>query len=64
MCFQEQDILSYLQDSLESMELVQSNVQEDLPFEYRGGYVGFLGYEVRHDTQQALQHESSNQEQD
>jgi len=23
----------------------------DIPFDYRGGYVGYLGYEVRHDTQ-------------
>ncbi|KAG7343924.1 para-aminobenzoate synthase Pab [Nitzschia inconspicua] len=26
------------------------------PFHYRGGYLGFLGYEVRHDTQRYLQH--------
>jgi len=26
-------------------------VADEPPFDYRGGYVGFLGYEVRHDTQ-------------
>ena len=58
VCFPEQDILSFLQDSLQSMELLHNNVEEDLPpFEYRGGYLGFLGYEVRHDTQRALQHD-------
>ena len=25
--------------------------EEAIPFDYRGGYVGYLGYEVRHDTQ-------------
>lgn len=28
---------------------------EELPFNYRGGFLGFLGYEVRHDTQRYLQ---------
>jgi anthranilate/para-aminobenzoate synthase component I/anthranilate/para-aminobenzoate synthase component II len=31
----------------------------DLPFNYRGGYVGFLGYEVRHDTFRLLRDEIS-----
>ena len=30
-------------------------VKENLPFNYRGGFLGFLGYEVRHDTQRYLQ---------
>jgi len=38
------------------INLEESHVLEDtlftteLPFDYRGGYVGYLGYEVRHDT--------------
>ena len=33
-------------------EFNQEGSDEDrIPFEYRGGYVGYLGYEVRHDTQ-------------
>ena len=47
------DILSFLRRDLQSMELQTDDY--DLPFEYRGGYLGFLGYEVRHDTQRALQ---------
>ncbi|EED94438.1 para-aminobenzoate synthase and glutamine amidotransferase, a bifunctional enzyme-like protein [Thalassiosira pseudonana CCMP1335] len=35
------DILTYLRQQLD----------ESLPFDFRGGYVGYLGYEVRHDTQ-------------
>lgn len=30
---------------------VTAVVADEPPFDYRGGYVGFLGYEVRHDTQ-------------
>ena len=29
----------------------QSTGDVSIPFDYRGGYVGYLGYEVRHDTQ-------------
>lgn len=32
------------------------------PFDYRGGYLGFLGYDVRHDTQRFLQQQESCQE--
>ena len=32
--------------------LSQSQVQTKLPFAYRGGHVGYLGYEVRHITEQ------------
>ncbi len=32
-----------------------------IPFEYRGGYVGYLGYEVRHDTRRSIcKHEICN----
>ncbi|KAL7472331.1 hypothetical protein ACHAXS_012667 [Conticribra weissflogii] len=26
-------------------------ISNEIPFDYRGGYIGYLGYEVRHDTQ-------------
>ena len=29
----------------------EASDEDGIPFEYRGGYVGYLGYEVRHDTQ-------------
>jgi len=29
----------------------QATADVSIPFDYRGGYVGYLGYEVRHDTQ-------------
>jgi len=45
----------------EALEWVPENGESDsdgeaLPFNYRGGFLGFLGYEVRHDTQRYLQH--------
>jgi para-aminobenzoate synthetase len=47
------DILTYLQQDMASMQVVGDD--ETLPFDYRGGYLGYLGYEVRHDTQRALE---------
>jgi len=29
--------------------------RDDLPFHYRGGLIGYLGYEIRHETQRYLQ---------
>ena len=61
------DILSYLQHALfESPEMNNPKVtllddsyaptrsSESLPFEFRGGYVGYLAYEVRHDSTRLL----------
>ncbi|KAL7535762.1 hypothetical protein ACHAXR_006712 [Thalassiosira sp. AJA248-18] len=32
-------------------QTIQTGASDQIPFDYRGGYVGYLGYEVRHDTQ-------------
>lgn len=49
----ETDILTFLQQDMASIQVVGDD--KTLPFEYRGGYLGYLGYEVRHDTQRALE---------
>lgn len=58
------DILTYLQcqtGSVESVQMISRDFevykmnQTLLPFDYRGGYIGFLGYEVRHDTQEFME---------
>ena len=36
-------------------ELPEDDLQDVLPFDYRGGHVGYLGYEVRHDTSRYLE---------
>ena len=40
-----------------SLSFVKDSNLTNPPFEYRGGYLGFLGYEVRHDTHRFLQHQ-------
>ena len=42
-------------DAFEWVQKNDDSLGGDLPFNYRGGFLGFLGYEVRHDTQQYLQ---------
>jgi para-aminobenzoate synthetase len=58
------DILSYLEGRSVGIESVQQLSSEfertpidetDLPFDYRGGFLGYLGYEVRHDTRRFLE---------
>lgn len=57
------DIISYLHKELlengqlNSVTYMNENIgleSKDPPFDYRGGYVGYLGYEVRHDTRNEL----------
>ena len=50
---EETDILTFLEKDMASIQVVGDD--ETLPFEYRGGYLGYLGYEVRYDTQRALE---------
>ena len=55
--------VTFKEDDEPSLEWIQENDEsnaksssaENLPFNYRGGFLGFLGYEVRHDTQRYLQ---------
>lgn len=50
----DEPVLEWVQES-DAGVTVSSSVAEDIPFHYRGGFLGFLGYEVRHDTQRYLQ---------
>jgi len=47
------DILEWVQEN-DEQGMTGETVTDNLPFHYRGGFLGFLGYEVRHDTQQYL----------
>ena len=58
------DILTYLErqsanvasiDMITRAYQVESIDARELPFDYRGGFLGYLGYEVRHDTQRFLE---------
>jgi para-aminobenzoate synthetase len=41
--------------------LPEDELQDVLPFDYRGGHVGYLGYEVRHDTARYLEEQEHGQ---
>ena len=41
----------YIDYKLSSLNEFGNGADDQIPFDYRGGYVGYLGYEVRHDTQ-------------
>ena len=64
------DLISFLTDELHNCGVVKEATgitfydddeygksklhTTDIPFDYRGGYVGYIGYEVRHDTRVAM----------
>ena len=50
---EEDHVLEWIQEN-DEQGVARDNTAENLPFNYRGGFLGFLGYEVRHDTQQYL----------
>ncbi|MGK3741818.1 MAG: para-aminobenzoate synthetase [Bacillariaceae sp.] len=50
---EEDHVLEWVQEN-DEQGATRDNTTENLPFHYRGGFLGFLGYEVRHDTQRYL----------
>lgn len=52
----DQQNLNIVESDFSSFKVVKDQANLTWPpFDYRGGYLGFLGYDVRHDTQQFLQ---------
>lgn len=49
-----QHVNFYSTDGGEEMMSLKDVSSTELPFDYRGGFVGYLGYEVRHDTRSSL----------
>jgi para-aminobenzoate synthetase len=45
------NLVEWIDESSPASSTIQGKVP---PFHYRGGYLGFLGYEIRHDTQRFL----------
>ena len=53
--------LSLVSNDFQTIQNVKDTNLTWPPFDYRGGYLGFLGYEVRHDTQRFLQEQEYNE---
>lgn len=58
--FSAPDSLGLVSNDSDDIQYVQDTNLTWPPFDYRGGYLGFLGYEVRHDTQRFLQQQEYN----
>jgi para-aminobenzoate synthetase len=48
-----------LENELSLQRCSEDSLGETFPFQFRGGHVGYLGYEVRHDTARFLEEEES-----
>jgi len=47
-------LIQFGEDGTKVIEEEYEDASTQVPFNYRGGYVGYLGYEVRHDTRQSM----------